>query len=295
MNKNEDNKPFVFRLSFLRKKYHEQLKRRDRYSSIEKSLRNNHWRSLTLERYALLHRIDGTYRTDGTSKIKRHPYNTKRPEVPRLLDTVPVVDTIFKPRFPDKIYHQQGSVQFSTVSTYEPIWTHDPNCIYGEDRLRRQDQTIQIVKVPNRYVKWYKSTKPFKKPRLGHRYQHKWVQDDIPWNLQEFLPKDGNKILKHRRYPIGLPTVVFDKLSSDVLIIILEYLGSNFNIDNLGERKLVQKDSTIYCWLRGLPSEDVDKKDSTSLFTEFDSNTGTDTDTSIDYFNWPYNIYYKGV
>jgi hypothetical protein len=267
MNKNEDNKPFVFRLSFLRKKDHEQLKGRDRYSSIEQSLRNlrnNHWRSRNLERYALLHRIDGTYRTDGTSKIPRHPYYIKQPEVPRLLDTVPVVDTIFKPRFPNKIYHQQGSVQFSTVTTYEPIWTHDPNC---ENRPQRQDQTIQVVKVPNRYVKWYKSTKPFKKPRPGHRFQYKWVQDDIPWNLQEFLPKDGNKILKHRRYPIGLPTVVFDTLPSNVLRIILEYLGSNFNIDNLGERKLVQKDRTIYCWLRGLPSEDVDEKVSTFLFT----------------------------
>jgi hypothetical protein len=269
MNQDEDNKPFVFRLSFLRKEYDEKLKGRDRYSSIEESLRNTHWRARTLKRYTLLHRIDGTYRKDGTSKTKRHPFNAKQPEVPRLQDTVPVVDTIFKPRFPNIIYHQQGSVQFSIVSTYEPIWTHDPNSICGENRLRRQDQTIEVIKVPNRYVKWYKSNKPFKKPRLGQRYEHKWVQDDIPWSLQEFLPKDGNKILKHRRYPIGLPTIVFDTLPSNVLRIVLEYLGNNFNIDNLGGRKLVQKDRTIYRWLRGLPSEDVDEKVSTFLFTEW--------------------------
>jgi hypothetical protein len=261
---------------------------------IKDDIRHSERRLALLRVDCILTRRPLHWRTIGTG-LHVPPFDTQ------FAIVRPVVTTVQKDDY-YTIEHIQGKVEFSTVTTYEPLeffpkfdTDEATGSIYISHTVaNKPEKDVEIFWLRDTYIPWYKSTQPFKLPKLGRRgYPGErpgtaigWVKSDIEWNLREFLPKNGKKILKKRTYPIGIEAVIVDTFAEDTVRLILQYAGIYFDLNWLGRQEDAILDSKgKYRWLRGLPHEDIDKKDQIYLFV----NDSTEY-TGTDHFNFPYNL-----
>ena len=258
-----------------------------------------------------LERVDGTTKSTFRTAEKKlaeqvRTYNYRvefesRYALPRE-STYPVVERIEPPTkksvskyWPEEtIVNIQGQVTWGTVTTY--LERPESNCTDSDPPV--QEFTVKYFP---RFYKYYLEKENRPKYKSGTRrklpYATEGYKPAYKWSPVHFIPQDGNKILKKRRYPLEFPTGLLELPQRELIeSIVYDYAGNkvqwwDYSYLTTGEipgeyyehkaKRYRLSTTGYYPWLRGVHSEDPPTK---GLFDDSNSDEGSaDTTTTLVY------------
>jgi hypothetical protein len=241
---------------------------------------------------------DYLQRLDGTVNCKFRTTGREQKQVPPIEECYPVLKRITKARGESRyqepeevLVNIQGQVSWGLEHKY--LSKTRPYNEYG-DTVKNPPTVPYIERKQTSSTPHYleKNKRPYRKP--GYRYKLPSTTNSHyeahTWSPVHFIPKDGDKILKKRRYPLEFPTGLLELPERGIIErIVYEYSGNqvpwwNFNHLTTGEvpgdyeehtaKRYRLSTTGYYPWLRGVHSEDPPTK---GLFEDSDEESTTTT------------------